>query len=404
LAKNKQYPEAVASFNRSIEFRPNHPATWKRLAKAQEDMGVNSVTVLITMQRALSLDSKDDEWRVSIAKFQHERLDFRGSINTIKSGYSSMKKLYAAQFLLAWNYIELKKWNNARKHIQIAENLDKSKFNILKSMGFYSENLYRESIDLLKQNKKFKQIHYYLLALNYVEKGGLKTASKNFQRIDSKSKFSLKSSLNLLVANQSKLSDKEINDQFNGLIEAGAIPIYPSYLAAKILSKKKQYADAENWLKDLSFPNSIKPANNLYAHVLWMQDKRNLAIGILEKTIEKNKKNHHSIRQLSEYLYSDKKYEKALLALEDFKIADFKVQDFILKGNIYISLNQLDQAEKLFKEGIEYWSKSTSIRFDFAKLLKLQNKTEQSKQQLVLILKLDKSHAKSIKLLSEYNK
>jgi tetratricopeptide (TPR) repeat protein len=403
LSESKQFEQAIAAFNRSIEFRPNHAVTWRRLAKAQEALGVEVTTVTTTMERALSLDSKNNDWRMHLATYQHERLDFRGSINTIKDSYSSMKASYSAQVLLAWNYLELEKWNNAKKHIEISEELDKSKFELLKAMKLYSEKDYKRSIDVLLKNKKMNNTKRYLLALNYKARKWHKNAKKYFLRTQKKSSFKLKSSLNLIEVTNSDVEPIKINQTFSWLLSNGAIPYYPSYLAAKYLVNVDDLIGAEKWLSNLDYPNKIKHANNLYAHVLWSQGKKQLAIDILSQLVNENKKNHLSIRQLSGYLLINKQSDQALAMLEKINMADYKVEDFLLKSNIYMSLNQLNKAESLLLEGVEYWSDNTEIRFKLAQVFRQTNKNLKSKQQLSLILKLDQSHPAAKKYLAEFH-
>jgi tetratricopeptide (TPR) repeat protein len=402
LSESKQFEQAIVAFNRSIEFRPNHAVTWRRLAKAQEALGVEVTTIVTTMERALSLDSKNNDWRMHLAAFQHERLDFRGSINTIKDSYSSMKTSYSAQVLLAWNYLELERWNNAKKHIEISEELDKSKFELLKAMKFYSEKDYKKSIDVLLKNKKINNTKRYLLALNYKGRKWHKNAKKHFLRTQKKSSFKLKSSLNLIEVTSYDVEPKKINQVFSWLLSIGAIPYYPSYLAAKHLVDMGDFTGAEKWLSNLDYPNKIKQANNLYAHVVWSQNKKQLAIDVLTKLVNQNKKNHLSIRQLSDYLLINKQSEQALAMLEKINIADYKVEDFLLKSNIYIALNQLNKAESLLLEGVDYCSDNNEIRFKLAQILRQTNKNLKSKQQLSLILKLDQSHPEAKKYLAEF--
>jgi tetratricopeptide (TPR) repeat protein len=402
LAESRQFEQAIAAFNRSIEFRPNHAVTWRRLAKAQQALGVEVTTVITTMERALSLDSNNNDWRMHLAEFQHERLDFRGSINTIKDSYSSMKTSYSAQVLLAWNYLELERWNNAKKHIEISEELDKSKFELLKAMKFYSEKDYEKSIDVLLKNKKMNNDKRYLLALNYKARKWYKNAKKHFLRTQKKSSFKLKSSLNLIGVTNSDVEPIKINQTFTWLLSNGAIPYYPSYLAAKYLVEMDDFIGAEKWLSNLDYPNKIKQANNLYAHVVWSQDKKQLAIDVLTKLVNQNKKNNLSIRQLSGYLLINKQSEQALAMLEKINMADYKVEDFLLKSNIYIALNQLNKAESLLLEGVEYWSDNTEIRFKLSQVFRQTNKNLKSKQQLSLILKLDQSHPEAKKYLAEF--
>lgn len=403
LSKEEKFDEAMAAFKRSIEFRPSHSLTWKRLAHAQEKSNLSSEIVLTTLNRALALDPKNNALRLSVAKFQHERLDFRGSINTLKEKYTRLKTSFKAQELLAWNYLELEKWNNAQKHIKLAANLDKSKLKMLKAMELYGNKQHNESIDYIKSNTKLNSQTRYLLGLNYQAKNWRKTARKYFDRVKDSTKLRLKSGLHLIQLDQKGFNNDRLNEGYKVLIQAGALANYPSYLVARQLNKNGEYSQAESWLKDLTYPNPIQSVNNLYGHILWKINKKEDAIALMELIVTNKPSHQRSIRQYSRYLLGTQSAQKALQYLTKIPFPEFRAADFILLSDIHQALQDSEKSEQVLKEGLEYWSQNTDLRIAFAQVLKQNQKNEQSRHQLALVLKLDNNHPQAKQYLAEYN-
>ena len=402
LLKQKKFNEAITALTRSIEFRPSHSLTWKRLAEAQEKAKRDTQDVLTSLNRALALDPKNNALRISVAEFQHEHLDFRGSINTLKEKYSRIKSIFKAQHLLAWNYLELEKWNNAQKHIKLASNLDKSKMKALTAMELYSNQKYVDSINYIKSNTKLNSQYRYLLGLNFKARNWKKTANKYFARVKKSTTLQLKSDLHLLQINQNEMDQVLLSEGYQALIQAGALPNYPSYLIARILNKDKQYSLSHFWLKDLVYPNPIQSINNLYAHVLWKLNKQEDAIAILADVIEKKPSHQRSLRQYSRYLMGTQSPKSALKHLTKIPFSEFRASDFILLGEIHQALQEHEKAERVLQEGLDYWSQDIDLRIEYAQILKQNRKHEKSRYQLALVLKLDNNHPQAKQYLAEY--
>jgi tetratricopeptide (TPR) repeat protein len=399
-----EFQRAQLSLSRSIEFRPNHSLTWRRLAQAQMQSKIDGDTVLTTFKRSLALAPNNKNLRLSVARFQQRRLDFRGSIETIKEKYSVLKNLYSVQYLLAWNYIELGKWNNARKHINLAKKLDKSKIRLLTAMDLFTKKQYDQTIDYIKSGRKVNSTYRYLLAISFQEKNWKKTADKYFNRSKKLEAFSLRSTLRQIDMISTSLSKQQLNEQFSTVIQLGAIRTFPSYIVAKSLVKKGEYQEANAWLKELVYPNSLRAINNLYGSVLWNLGQVDQSLALLDSAIKEYPSHHKTIRQYSEYLLSHNEAEKAHELIKKFSASELYAKDFILLSNIHQALNDSVSAELTLKEGLEYWANNTDLRMKYAHTLNINNKRDQSIDQLNLVLKLDQTHEQAKQTLAEYQK
>jgi len=391
----ENYTAAIKSLTRAIEFRPNHALLWKKLAKAQNLSQHPIERVIQTYQRALALDSNNLKLRIRIAKLQYQHLDFNGSIKTLRGDYSNIKTSYEGQYLLAWNYLEVRKFNNAKKHIKIARRLDNAKIDILTAMKFYADKRYNSGINFIKGLKNKTTSYQYLLALNYSGKKWVKSASKYYLKLDlsTSHQFLAKFHSIQLLAPNSKGSD--VSHYLKALQQLSQLRVFTPYIAyrgAYAAFNNNLKDEAKNWLEDLALPSKDIKTRLLYSDILWVSNNYVEALKQLNDLHKENPNSPIIIRKYATRLHE--KYENlaAIKVFAKLKLSDYKGSDFILNAEILASLKQTNKALMSLVEGTEHWPNNTQLRLLLAKALLADNQYERSKQQIQFVLKLDNTH------------
>jgi len=405
LIKNKNPEEAIPLLKRSIEFRPNHASTWERLAIALEQTKHDGKTVLATYKKSLALDNKNIRLRVSVAKFQQKVLDFYGSNVTLKARYKDIKKMYRAQYILAWNYLELGKFNNAKKHLQLAKSLDKSQHDLINAMTLYCNKENKTSIELIKSLNKKSAIYRYLLGLNYKAKNWPISANKQFSKSDKLASLAIRTQYHLSVMkiNYEKSEDREIN--IDNFIPKQAIYDLPYYLHSVNILKYSDYGVAKKWLEKLSYPNENIEINNTYAKYLWLSGESKKAIKVLKESLKfdiKQRKSEGTIRLLAQYHLEINAIEDANKFLTMIAKNDYTKSDFKLLSKINRKKNHYQQSITTLESAVETWSNDISLRLLLADSYQKNSQLNKSIHQLNLVLKLDKNNAEAKSILSTY--
>lgn len=397
--ESQQYEQAITSLKKAIEFRPNHAILWRKLARAEDLANKPIQAVITTYQRALSLDTSNLKLRLTLAKKQYKHLDFNASINTLRDDYARVKTSYTGQYLLAWNYLEVRKFNNAKKHIKIARRLDNSKANILKAMQLYADKQYNSSINFIKNLKKKSTSYQYLLALNYSGKKWPKSADKYFNKLENNRSHKYLARLHSILLNKKASQQTLIN--LSELADSRVLSPYLGYKGALLNSKQGNFKQAKIWLEDLALPSKHLKTQLLYSDVLSATNQNQQALDVLEASYQQHPKNPTVIRKYAQSLFHTQKHLMAEKVMLGLKMSDYKAQDFILSADIQAALKQEEKALLRLAEGIEHWPENTQLRLLMAKRLLANDQAERSKQQINYLLKLDAKHEQAKAFLQE---
>lgn len=397
----ERYIEAIKSLNRAIEYRPDHGILWKKLAKAKNLDKHPIEDVITTYQRALALDAHNIKLRLTIAKLQYYHLDFNGSIKTLRDDYASIKTSYSGQNLLAWNYLELRKFNNAKKHIKLARRLDSTKSDILTAMQSYADKQYNSSINFIKSLKRKSPSYQYLLALNYRGKKWHKSAEKYLLKLDESRNHKYLAKLNLLLLNTNNKQAEDRLLQLNQFSKLRVLTPYIGYKGALIALKANNPKEAKIWLEELSLPSIDLKTNLLYADSLWQSNQPKAALEKLNALYDASPTNPLIIRKYASRLHNTQFPIKAEKVIRSLKSSDYKATDYFLHASLLVASKQANKALIKLAEGIEHWPNNTQLRFLLAQTLFANHQLERSQQQIIYLLRLDANHLQAQKFMQE---
>jgi len=402
LIEQKQYDLAIEKLERAIEFRPDHSIIWQKLARAQ-NLALQPINqVFTTYSRALSLAPNNNDLRLKLAKLQHQHLDFNASINTLKNKYSRIRTHYYAQELLAWNYLELGKNNNAKKHIQLAMRLKQSNQDFLTAMLLTAEKQFNSSIELIKSIKKRKASHRYLLSLNYQAKNWPKSAHKLLDKLDAIAEYKYKVPLQRIAADRKILSYADKVKALTLLSKQRVSINHIANITAQLSFKYQDMDQAKYWLEKLALPNNDQKINILYSQVLWHNKNQQASLDFLAALHSSHPKSTIITRNYAKKLYENKQFEQAIKIFEILPSSDYKANDHIIAAQTSLKLNKPDLALIQLSEAIDYWPNNIEIRYLLAQVLLENNQPKRSKQQIQFILKLNHKHDLAQLFLQEH--
>lgn len=401
LLEQQQPQQALIALQKAIEYFPNHPLLWKKLARAQRSSNSDANKVVITFKRALALAPSDQNLRLELAEFQQQQLDFRGSINTLKSAYRQLRRDYQGQYLLAWNYLELNMRNNARKHIRLAGRLNKSKRILLDAMQLYVDKKYDASIALLKQNLRRQRSGRYLLALNYIAKSWPNNAQRFLTLVADKPDYRARAELQNWYLSEQKEESKQRLDRIRMMHERYLSASYLNELAAQLLLSEQQADRAVQWLKTLNFPSRSAALNTLYIEALWATGDKPAVFALLESLQKSDSSDPRILRLHANYLQLDQKPLAALKKMQSMPVSDLEQQDFHNMADLALLLKETTMAIRILQEATDTFPESTTTRLRLAQAHFHNQSTLLSRKQLDLLLKLDPKNPAGLKFLSE---
>lgn len=391
----KIYTAAIKSISRAIEFHPTHAILWKKLARAQNLSQYPIEEVIETYQRALALDAKNLKLRIKIARLQYQHLDFNGSIKTLRGDYNNIKTSFNGQYLLAWNYIEVRKFNNAKKHIKIARRLDNAKNDILTAMKFYADKQFNSGINFIKGLKKKTTSFQYLLALNYSGKNWIKSANKYYLKLQLSDTHHFLARFHTVqpAASKNKLSSVDnYLKELHKLSQLRVLTPYIAYRGAYVAYHNNLQDEAKTWIEKYAIPSKDIRTRLLYSDILWASSKSIKSLEQLESLYKDSPTSPVIIRKYATRLHEKFENINAMKVFSNLKLSDYKSNDFILKSQILVALKHSNKSLRSLIEGTEHWPNNTQLRFLLAKALLADNQYQRSKQQIQLLLKLDHQH------------
>ncbi len=114
--KTQQLEKAEEYFQSAIEYRPNHPATWLKLALIQSDLNRPYQQVVMSFERAIALQPDYAKALRHLGSYQLQKLNFDAAISTLSQALRLSNNNEELHQLLAWAYIEAGQQIEAEKH------------------------------------------------------------------------------------------------------------------------------------------------------------------------------------------------------------------------------------------------------------------------------------------------
>ncbi len=416
LSDNKQYKLALTHLDKSLQFRPNHAGTWLKRARVQQKANFDYAQVLTSFEKALAMDEKNNLLRLEVARYQQKHLDFNESIKTIKAKYKSLKNSLAANKILAWNYLELGKSNNAKKHANQVQKLQSKHSLYTAAFNTYLDEDFSLALTQLTQIKNSSADFHLLKARIYQHKKWYKHSQTQLSKLNKYDSHVYRASWlkvnNEFLASISQPS-KPINNEtqvskpsFKGFQEFLTLNIQTDHVAlltAQLANKQGAINQAMTFIQvAMESKQPLKKTQKLHVQLLWQQGKHSQAILKLQK-INSHYPNSRSLKRLlANYLIEKKQDAQALTIYQQIPESNLTEKD-LLKIAILQQAKQPEAAINSLTELLARNDRHLAARFKLALLLRDKGDIHQSDKHINLLLRLDKQYAPALKFLSKVN-
>lgn len=416
LSDNKQYKLALIHLDKSLQFRPNHAGTWLKRARVQQKANFDYAQVLTSFEKALAMDEKNNLLRLEVARYQQKHLDFNESIKTIKAKYKSLKNSLAANKILAWNYLELGKSNNAKKHANQVQKLQSKHSLYTVAFNAYLEEDFSLALTQLTQIKNASADIHLLKARIYQHKKWYKHSQTQLSKLNKYGSHLYRA--NWLKVNNAFLASisqpsKVINNKtqtskpsFKGFQEFLTLNIQTDHVAlltAQLANKQGAINQAMAFIQvAMESKQPLKKTQKLHVQLLWQQGKHSQAVLKLQKINSQYPNSRSLKRLLANYLIEKKQDAQALTIYQQIPESDLSEKD-LLKIALLQQVKQPEAAINSLTELLARNDRHLAARFKLALLLRDKGDIHQSDKHLNLLLRLDKQYTPALKFLSQVN-
>ena len=417
LSESEQYKLALTHLDKSLQFRPNHAGTWLKRARLQQKANLDYAQVLISFEKALAMNEKNNLLRLEVARYQQKHLDFSNSIKTIKAKYKSLKNSLAANKILAWNYLELSKSNNARKHASQVQKLQSK--DSLYSMAFntYLEGDLSLALTQLAQLKASNADIHLLKARIYQQKKWYKHSQTQLSKLIKYDAYVYRANWlkinNEFLASITQLAKPLNNDThaiepsfkaFQNFLKLNIQTDHVALLAAQLANKQKANNEAMTFIKiAMKSKQPLKKTQKLHVQLLWQQGKHSKAISILQKVNSQYPNSRSLKRLLANYLIEQEQVSQALSIYQQIPEADLTEKDLLKIAQLQHVNLQPEAAIMSLTELLARNDRHLAARFKLALLLREKGNIHESDKHINLLLKLDKQYPPALKFLSQVN-
>ncbi len=392
LYQQKKYQQALAAYQKSIEYRPAYPSSWSNLAKTARTLEDHQLA-LDSYQKSISLDKNNSKIRVEYADYLNSRLDFKRSIEQLKRAKAINRENISIRLKLSFSYLQAGKPINARKQLNLAKKNIQKPFEKRQSdaiQKYLSEN-YPEAVALLRSNLKknrYNDFDYYLLARSYIALNKIKTAKLYINKIHSESLFYHQAKYLLAEA----LSAANQNEQSILLYREiiAKIADNPDLLnqASKAEQLAGNYQESIQLVKKALALRSNRRLLLRKADLIWLLGEQDDALRELEQLVDRYPSYLRAIYHLASYNHKLGKRSEAIEGFTNLleQQANYGDAQYQLSV-IYFENNDFTQSQQLLKAYLQRKPASKRSRLLYARTFCETGQFQTCEEQLELVLK-----------------
>lgn len=371
----QRYAEAVPLFQRSIEYRPDHSATWRKLAVAQSLVpDVPPTEIEANFRKASALAPGDTRPLLEWANYYFANGRFKSAIPLYRGAHTLATNRFDIQLYRAINLYASGRPTSAKR---VLKKLSTTRWSstrskrlaAMKAIVSGSKKDVRREIIRLKKLKSDPMLNKYLTALAMLKIGDLKNANSYIAGISDTSQFSL--------------------------------PI--RYARGRYFAKKGLNLDAEREFSELT---ALAPLSALftyaYSRSLLKADKQTAALTTIETAWRLQSESRKISLEYSHQLNSSGKYAAALTVLKALSSDNPRyAKALILSGEIYENAGATDKAINVYQRVLDLGSENLTVALKLAKLQKVQGRNEEALATVDEIIEWDSGSIEARMLRAE---
>ncbi len=404
----KKYQLAVASFQKSIEYRPSYALSWRNLAKSAIKSGQHKLA-LDSFKKTISLDKNNVRSRVEFADYLNGRLDFQEAVAQLKVAKKIERESFSIRLALAFSYLQNGKPINAKKQLNFAKKSvqrDTQKRQSDAIQKILSEK-FRDAVKLLRINLKKNRnnnFEYYLLARSYIELKKPKTAIIYINKISPDSPYYFQAKYLLAEVH---VDNKRIQEAVTVYREIVSVIDDNVQLLTDAANVEQQALNYQQAITLIDKALEIRKNRRLLlrkADLKWLMDDKTAALQALTELVEQYPTYLRAIYHLADYNQKMGNSEVAIglfsnLLAQRETYGDAQYQLAV----IYFGQQVYPQSQTLLAAYLQRKPDSKRTRLLYARTFCETDQFQICIEQLELVLKLSPNYAPALELLASTN-
>jgi tetratricopeptide (TPR) repeat protein len=405
----KQADKAVGLYKKSIEYRPSHALTWRRLAKQTAVAKHPYSEVIETYKRAIALNPEHTAIHIEKAQYQFTSLDFEGVIRTLthkqlpKINQLKSKLLKARLLVLA--YTELERFNKVKQHTKVFLN-SSAKQKSIEDLALiaFGNRRYQHALRLLnsEQVNKPSSEKTYLKAKTLQLLGKQERADTLWKSLLTNQAYALIAQLNLAQALAMNQHKKQAITAYKTLLSKVNYSAEVAYKMSLLSIELKQEPSASRYAKlALSAHPHRRKYQLLLAEIDSQFDKLNEALTKIQSLSKRYPKSRTVLRQWARTLARADRYPEAIEKFRLLTANNQKKNDLLSLAKLLIKTHDISESSKVLEALLAKYNGHIEARYLLAQNLCLIHLDMQCQYQAGLVLKLDKTHSGAKRLISQ---
>ncbi len=387
--------EAIKAYKKSIEYRPTHSLTWRKLARAEKASNEPINIVILSYQKALALSPKNNSLHTEFANYLFSKMKYSLVTKLLRKSLIQSKASINERLLLVVSYTERNRSANARKQLNYLKTHTTRKFHKaqVKGLELFLKRNYEDAIvtlkDTLKKNRD-NTLAYYFIGRSYQKLKKPKNALVYLNKIQPASLYyntsQFRAGLAYIESGDTAKAELVFNQLFTRLPQNDEI----AFSVAKLAYAKKNYSVAYSAMSRaiLTSPDK-KQYRFMEAKIRWRMGERDKVIQLLNDILSRSPNYKAAIYRLADYLYQLQRIEESLEYFNRLLELDADYSNTQLRiARIYFSKDETKQlAIPLIESYLERKGSDVKARVFYARVLCGLDETKKCRQQLQLVEK-----------------
>ncbi len=401
--QQKNYPLALDSYTKAIEYFPAYAPSWRRLGKVARIMD-NHKLALDGYHNSISLDKNNIKTRMEFADYLNSRLQYEKAIDQLKNAKRIDRESFSIRLNLAFSFLRAGKPINAKKQLNLAKRNIQNETQKRQSEAIqkYLVERYSETIKILKGNIKKgsnNDFEYYLLALSYTSLKKYNVAQKYIEEIALDSDYYYQGRYLLaksLLDNEQFAESVEVFRTITSTIDDNFIVLNQASKAEQMSKNYQQAIELVNIALKLRKDRKLLLRR---ADLYWVLGKQNAAIEQLKKIVQDYPRYLRAIYHLSSYNHQLNNrseaidgFEKLLEKRASYGDAQYQLAVIFFEQSDFLLSQDLLAAYLLKKPD------SKRTRLLYARTFCETGQSQACKEQLELVLKIAPGYQPALEL------
>lgn len=404
-----EFPNAIKYYKKSIEYRPTHSLTWRKLARAMRDENMSIAAVSASYDKAIAIDPGNTRVLLEYATYYLSQLEFKQAIPLLRKSLTFSRESISARLYLILCYLEHRRMANAAKQVGYLKKHVILRYHGEQANGldFFIAKKYRESLSSFKSTLKKKRNNdfaYYMISRAYLQLEKPKNALTYLSKINRSSVLFNAARYRMVLANieleQSDNALKLLTSLFERMPETHAIPYQTALLAYRQKNLKVASVAIE---KAIQLNDESRSYLLLQARILWRSGQAEKAIDSLRNNLARNPRYKPALYRLADY---QEKSGNLSLALESFQVLAAISRDYsdilFRIANLYAQNNNKEKSIDLLTEFLHSQSDNIDARLLYATNYCATSRYEKCRKQIEIILKFEPDNLLAAELSSRY--